>query len=87
MSERERLELDLDISLHQIDDIIENASMIGINYSELQKMDYRTYKYYNNGYISRTENIINNVFSLTKPIAAKMSQAVWGSKDFNKEIK
>jgi hypothetical protein len=87
MSERERLELDLDISLHQIDDIIENAAMIGISYSELQRMDYRVYTYYNNGYVSRTENIINNIFGLTKPVAAKMSQAVWGSKDFNKDIK
>ena len=87
MSERERIELDLDITLHQIDDLIESASMIGISYSDLQDMDYRVYKYYSNGYISKTEDIINNVYGITKPIAAKMAQAVWGSKDFNKDIK
>jgi len=77
---------DLQQSRDDLCDIYRNASMMGIQYSELMNMDLRTYIQYSNGYTMRREQTINDSLFVGHVISGKISQAVWGAKEFNDPI-
>ena len=50
----------------------------------------RDIRFYNNclyGYLMKRENVMNDMTHVGHILAGKISQAVWGSNDFNKPIK
>lgn len=77
---------DLQQSRDDLCDIYKNASMIGIQYNELMNMDLRTYMQYFQGYTLRREQTINDELFIGHVISGKISQAVWGAKEFNDPI-
>lgn len=60
--------------------------MIGISYSDFLDLDIRTFNCLCDGFVNRREIYMNDMKTVGHMLAAKISQAVWGSKDFAKPI-
>jgi hypothetical protein len=58
-----------------------------ISYTDLLDRDIRFYNNCIYGYLMKRENAMNDMTHVGHLLAGKISQAVWGSSDFNKPIK
>lgn len=65
---------------------IKKASELGISWSDLLDMNIVVFNCYIDGYIKRQETELNNLQMLGHRLAGKISQAVWGSKDYSKPM-
>lgn len=71
----------------QFSKLIEQASLSGLSFNDFINMHPYEYKAYTNGYIQKRENSINDSLFINHISAAKLAQAVWGSKDYKKTTK
>ncbi len=61
--------------------------MMGIDWEVMLDNDVRFFNNCVNGYIARREVYINDLQLLIKPLAAKINQSLFNSREFNKPLK
>ena len=77
----------LNQSREEFDSTLKQASEMGISYTELLDLDIRKFNCFVDGYMKKRETWLNDSLAIGHRVSAKIAQAVWGSKDFKKEIK
>lgn len=73
-------------SLKSWHNTIKKAGELGLGWSDLLDMRIIDFDFYIEGYIARQENELNNLQVLGHRLAGKVSQAIWGSNDYTKEL-
>lgn len=79
--------MDLESSRKELDKIYENASTIGIGYSDLLLLDIRKYNCFIEGYITRRETVMNDMKLVGHLVAGKVGASLVDGKEFSKPIK
>lgn len=65
---------------------VEQCTVIGVSYSDFLDIDIRTFNSLCDGFTYKRELYMNDIKTVGHMLAGKISQAVWGSKDFSKPI-
>ena len=64
-----------------------DAGYLNISKTDFDNMDLREFTDYKYGSMLNRQNDFNNEQTLLHSIAGKVAQAVWGDKDFKKQLK